>query len=182
MKTLLVLLLGLLPVAYARAQQAELVLPDEIELVPGRLAVTFADGVPESEARAWLGDLGYTIDGVHFGEVVATVLTSEPLAGAMLDALRARDEVVSVDASGTEQGATDAPAAHRFVVHLRPHLSAAEARLVVAETTGLVVDDIRKVPNDIEIQVPEGEEAMEVEALQQHPIVKYVTYVAIPGE
>jgi hypothetical protein len=168
------------------AQQAEFSVPEEIEIVSGRLAVTFVDGVAEAEAVRWLREEGYEPEVVHFQPVSALVVSSEPFAEEVLTALRARAGVVEVttwpDPLDRLSDVSSGPAPFYLRIRFDPATSEDAIRALVEEVTGLAPAEIHRIPNDIEIRVPEGEEALALEALQGHPWVRYVTYVAVPGD
>lgn len=165
------LVAGLLMLAAAipaAAQTIEFEVPEQIEVVPGRLAVTFADTVAEATARAVVGRAGYEIARVDFYPVVVWTAEAAPAAEA---ALRADTRVRAVEARA-DGGRT---------VTLVSTLTAEAARALV-EAAGLAVAGVSKRSGEVTIVVAEGEEEAALERLSAEPSVRYVTYVGAAVE
>jgi hypothetical protein len=178
----LLLILLCLATAPTRAQEASFTIPDEIVIESGKLSVMFIDGVSEGDAVNWLRDAGYEPLRVQFTEVVARVQSSEPFPEVRLLALRDHAEVAGVESTPAPRPGVDGlgvPALFVLVVRFHPPTGEDAVRRIVEEATGMSPFEVTKIPNDVEIRVPEGEEAMVMQALQENPWVEYVTYVAV---
>ncbi|MDZ4699802.1 MAG: hypothetical protein SH809_08870 [Rhodothermales bacterium] len=176
------LLLTCIATAPLRAQEASFTIPDEIVIESGRLSVVFVDGVTEHDAVSWLREADYEPIVVQFADVVAQVQSSEPFSEARVRALRDRAEVASVESTTAPRWGSDGlgvPAFFVLVVRFHPPTGEEAVRRLIEETTGLSPFEVTKIPNDVEIRVPEGEETMVIETLQENPWVDYVTYVAV---
>lgn len=169
------LVLGLLLFAAALPAQAQTVsfeVPQEVRIAPGLLSVVFVDGVAESDAVDWLRGAGYETVRATFSEVVARVQSSEPFPEARVAALRDHVDVVWAEPLRTQQGIW------QLRVRLAPTLSPDAAQALIRERIGLTPFEVVKIPNDVEIRVPEGEEELALEAIEASDRVSYVTYVA----
>ena len=167
------------------AQTAEMTLPDAITVQPGKLVITFKDGVTEAFARDWVAESSLKIDKVQFEDVLVTLSFAEPVSMAELDAIRASTEVISVemhDLPGNIQSTQDSGIQSRqqVAVLLQPHIANGAAMLHVKQflRTPLSYSSVKKIPNDIEISVPEGEEEAILERLERSEWVKYVSYLS----
>ena len=167
------------------SQSAEMILPDEITVQPGKLVITFNDGVTEAFARDWVAEAAYPIERVQFEDVLVTLSFAEPVSMNELDAIRASSGVLSVETldlpdtfESTQQGGIQSR--QQVAVLLQPHIANGAAMLHVRQflQTPLSASTVKKIPNDIEIRVPEGEEESVIERLEKSEWVKYVSYLS----
>lgn len=178
----LLLMLLCLVTAPTRAQYVPLSIPDEFVIESGRLSVAFVDGVAEEDAVTWLRDAGYEPIQVQFMEVRAIVRSSEPFSETRVRSLREHVAVAGVESANRPRYDSDGlgvPALFGLVIRFHPPTGDEDVRRIVEEVTGMSPFEVTKIPNDVEIRVPEGEETMVIEALQENPWVDYVTYVAV---
>lgn len=167
------------------AQVASFDIPDEIVIERGKLSVAFLDGVSETDAAQWLRDEGYEPDKISFNEVVVRVQSSEPFSAEGVRRLRDHVAVVDVESTTAPRFGSDGlgvPALFVLNVRLIAPTAQDEARKLIEDIIGLTPFEVVKRPNDIEVRVPEGEEELALEALQENPWVAYVTYVAVAGD
>lgn len=178
-----VALLALIALALpVRAQTVEYELPTSIEVVPGKLSVTFADTVDAASARAFVEALGYRVEAVNFYDVVVSARADTTLAPGAVERLRADPRVRSVEQE-TLFAPDDAPdylrahyPAYTVTLGLAPSLHSEAARAFATEVPGLRDVRVRKLPNDLVVAV--DDEAAALEALEASPLVAYVTYLA----
>ncbi len=181
---LAVLLLG--PVQ-AFAQEVEFIIPTEIDIIPGRLSVTFEAGTTEDTARRLIDSLGYRIHNVTFQPLTITGTSVNYISDSALQRLESRPEVLStrmaalpVDRERAVNPDDIVSPQYRLAVTFAAGITQRQAREIVSEEVRLHTLDINARPNEIVIDVGEQDEEA-VGVLEVQKIVRRVTYVAAPG-
>ncbi|MDX1545363.1 MAG: hypothetical protein R3247_00155 [Rhodothermales bacterium] len=182
LRILLTALLAGLPLGGVAAQTVEYTIPETVELVPGRLAVTFAEEVSEPVARALVERAGYRVVEAHFHPVRLTAQTETLLTPAQEAALRDHPAVIGLDV--LDRFAPIPPAEHpaealryEVILVLAPGITAAEARQHASRVPALRFGAPHRLPNDLIIAVEAGGEEQAIDALGAVPLVRYVTYL-----
>lgn len=159
------------------AQTIEFEPPAQIEVLGGKLSVTFHAGVSEADGRALLDSLGYVVEAVSFPPVQVQALTEAPLTEAQRAALLAQPRAQSVSPLLT--GSDQAP--YSVSVLFEPGTTTPQAAAAVRSVSGLRIQSVSTRPNEIVIVLPDAEEATErtaIDTLEDSPLVRYVAYVA----
>lgn len=178
----LFLSLGALFAPPVHAQTVEFTLPEAIDVVPGKLSVTFADSVDEDAAVAFVKERGFSVEAVNFYAVRLRAASDSALSEAQIAAWEADPRVLSVrvqpeDADALAERLGQTPPANAFTLVLDPALSRAEAHAVASVVPGVRILDVEKLPNDLVVGVGEDDEGA-LEVLEASPLVAYVTYLA----
>ena len=199
------LVLLLLPVS-SFAQTVEFNPPTEIEIVQGKLAVTFADATSEGEAEALLAQLGLEAAEVTFAPAYIWAASDDSLTSEEIATLEADSSVIAVAQQSTEanrrrlreslEGVSGEDVAtaglsihdpnftsssiprHLISLTVDRALSEQDAEKVLAQIDGLVVQRMERRPSEVVIDVPEDEDEAIVAALEASPLVDYVAYLA----
>lgn len=182
LRVALVLAASLVLAGPARAQTVEYELPTSIEVVPGKLSVTFADTVAAEAAQALVASLGYRVEAVNFYDVQVTARADTTLGPGTVARLEADPRVRGV-AQRVLHAPEDAPdyvrahyPAYEVVLALDPALHSEAARAFATAVPGLRDVRVRKLPNDLVVAV--DDEAAALEAFEASALVAYVTYLA----
>lgn len=186
LRILLIALLAGLPLGSTAAQTVEYSIPETVELVPGRLAVTFADAVSEPVARALVERAGYRVVEGHFHPVRLTAPARTLPTPAQETVLRDHPAVVSLEV--LDRFAQIPPAEHpaealryEVILVLAPGITDAEARQHTGRVPALRFGAPHRIPNDLIIAVEAGGEEQAIDALGAAPLVRYVTYLMKDG-
>ena len=188
------------------AQTVDFNPPTEIEIVQGKLAITFTEAASEDEAQALLNGLGLEASEIAFAPAYLWAASDDSLTADEMAALEADSSVFSVaqqsreaerqrhrerlDGVTSEDVATEGLSVddpnftalsipkHRISLEVDRTLSEERAEQILAQVDGLVIQRIEKRPSELVIDVPEDEDEAIVAALEASPIVEYVAYLA----
>lgn len=188
------------PASWAQSDEPEIALP--YQLIPGRLAVTFADTVSVETALSLLETLGYEVVQYDFPPVTVIGLNGEVLADEALDALTDHPlvekvqqiDVLAMRKRGLENLRTSDPDAYekavanfenaeqqgqaRLIFSLAATLTGEQAaRLVTSLVPDVVLQKTEKRPNEAIIAVEEKDQEAAIEKIDALPEVRYVAYI-----
>ena len=192
--------------AASLAQTVDFNPPTEIEIVQGKLAITFTEATSEAEARALLDGLGLEAPEIAFAPAYLWAASDDSLTAGEIATLEADSSVFSVAQQSREaelqrhrerlDGVTGEDVAteglsvddpnftassipkHRISLEVDRTLSEERAEQILAEIDGLALQRLEKRPSELVIDVPEDEDEAIVAALEASPIVEYVAYLA----
>ena len=156
------------PVSQAQIDEVEIALP--IQLVEGRLSVTFADTVSEARALNKLTALGYEVVKHDFSLVQVAGLVDGPVTEVQLAAMKKHEKVVDVQLV-EEQG---------MVLHftLLPTLTSNEANTLVKSLyPDIAIQQTIKRPNEVIIAVDQDADEEAIAQIEALPEVRYVAYI-----
>ena len=175
----------------SRAQVVEYEMPEEFELLPGVLAVTFLDTAPVDSAMSALASLPARITAMDFHPVLIAGRTLWPLRAGLLDSLRSTALVSDVlqGRDLLDMGTTGSYIRERvpeaaedllrgLVVVMDTHTSEEAARTLAGSLQDFELLRIDRRPNEATISFEEEDEQAILDALETSPIVEYVSYVA----
>lgn len=190
MKRLLIILFTLTGSGHVLAQNVDFEIPTEINIIEGRLAVAFKDGIREADARALVESLGYDALQVNFKPLSAVAGTPTAMSEEVLSRLKATDGVLDVHEGQRPENTeslTTSPLPpdiemqrYKTWVKFQSHLSQSEAEAILGAFTDVPFSFITKPANEIVIGVGDDDEAA-FARLDGHEIVKWVTYVGVAG-
>ena len=182
-----VLTVTLLP-ASSSAQEVEFDIPSEIDIVQGRLSITFRDAVTEETARQLVTNLGYEVIDAVFEPGIVWANLQNRLSNRQIRQLTRDPRVIDVaqtaipqpvETSANDEQPTNNPQ-YALVVTLLPTVSQKEATELLASTEGAVFSRMEKRPNELVIEVGD-QDAEAFATLEDRDEVKWVTYVGVAG-
>lgn len=177
MPRLLMLAALLLLIAPAAAQTVEYELPTEIEVVPGRLSVTFADTVGEARARRLVRAAGYDVVESRFKAVEVSAYAARPLPADLRTALAGHEAVADVHESEVVCAPSGLNEVCRVAVTLFLHYRLPDDVLADLLTPNVHLHAVARVPRDLVVAVEQGREEEASTALGALPAVRYVAYL-----
>lgn len=169
----------------ALAQNVDFELPTEINVIQGRLAVAFNEGIAEQEAADLIESLGYGILQTNFTPLMASAATPESIAEEKLETLRKNSLVLEIETYDLQamvdspiNSTRDVSTAKRYKtqVQFQTHVTMLEALRLLSETTGVDFEITNRPANEIIIDVGDDDETA-FSQLDGHAKVKWVTYV-----
>lgn len=168
----------------AKAQEVDFDVPTEINIIDGRLSVTFQDHVSEPEAQALVMGMGLGILQSNFKELHANSLTDRRFTEQERSQLEKNPRVEEVKdrALPTRIRSTDnADQLPRYslAVNFTPNTSQEQALEILQAATPFTFSFIPKPANEIVVEVDGGQEENAVTMLQDQDEVKWVTYVGV---
>jgi hypothetical protein len=178
----------LLP-ASGSAQEVEFDIPTEIDIVQGRLSVTFQDGISEETARLLVTGLGYGIIETAFEPRLVWTTLQSRLSARQMRQLRNDPRVIDVQQTAIPQPVETIADDEReqpnpqfsLAITFIPTVSQEEAAELLDTSIGATLSRSEKRPNELVIEVGD-QDAEAFTALEGLDEVKWVTYVGVAGE
>ncbi len=167
------------------AQEVDFEVPSEINIIQGRLSVTFKDNIKEQTADELIESLGYSIFQSTFESRLAMSTSEKALTQAEENALENDPRVLGIQqeplpASVQSTNAQRSLPRFNITVSFQSHTSETEAKELLNRVTAIPFTFPQKRPNELVIDVGNEDEAAFAQ-LDGREEVKWVTYVGVAG-
>ena len=171
--------------ATSNAQSVDLDIPTEINIIQGRLAVTFYDEVKEEAAHALITSFNYDVLKSTFEPRTIFTSSKEMLSQSVINKLEQDERIIEVTQTAlpSDIQATNGTYDNsqiKIAISFKSHISKKEAENVVVNELALPFSYTIKLPNEIVIEVGDQDEEA-VALLQDRDEVRWVTYIGVPG-
>lgn len=183
---ILALLLMLSFVPSALAQEVEFNIPTEINIVQGRLSVTFKDHVNSDDAKTLIQNLGYAITQESFPQLLVSATSTREIREEEIRYLREEYGLVNLSRSPAPENTRSinrkpAAQAPRYILTFTfPSTTSKDLAHKILKDLPITITRMDKRPNEMVINVGD-QDAEAMSQLNGHEYIKYVTYLGEAG-